>query len=86
MSIISFVVVHRVTKEVDADSREAKSFLKNEEKALKQKEEVSEPQASVPLSSESRYHPASSLYSCILLFRSFSVHAKLHFTTIVSVN
>ncbi|XP_050990257.1 LOW QUALITY PROTEIN: craniofacial development protein 1 [Labeo rohita] len=43
----------RVTKEVDADSREAKSFLKNEEKALKQKEEVSEPQASVPLSSES---------------------------------
>uniref|UniRef100_A0A9J8B959 Craniofacial development protein 1 n=1 Tax=Cyprinus carpio carpio TaxID=630221 RepID=A0A9J8B959_CYPCA len=42
----------RVTKEVDADSREAKSFLK-EEKVLKEKEESSEPQPSVPLSSGS---------------------------------
>ncbi|XP_026143335.1 craniofacial development protein 1 [Carassius auratus] len=42
----------RVTKEVDADSREAKSFLK-EEKVLKEKEESSEPQPSVPLSSAS---------------------------------
>lgn len=44
----------RVTKEVDADSREAKSFLKEEEeKVLKEKEESSEPQPSVPLSSGS---------------------------------
>ncbi|XP_051726359.1 craniofacial development protein 1 [Ctenopharyngodon idella] len=45
----------RVTKEVDADSREAKSFLK-EEKALEGKEEQSvssEPRPSVPLSSGS---------------------------------
>ncbi len=55
-----FVVVHRITKEVDADSREAKSFLK-EEKVLKEKEESSEPQPSVPLSSGSRYHPRASL-------------------------
>ncbi len=54
LSIIYFVVVHRITKEVDADSREAKSFLK-------EKEESSEPQPSVPLSSESRYHPSASL-------------------------
>ncbi|XP_016143355.1 craniofacial development protein 1-like [Sinocyclocheilus grahami] len=44
----------RVTKEVDSDSREAKSFLKEEEeKVLKEKEESSEPQPSVPLSSGS---------------------------------
>ncbi|XP_048024201.1 craniofacial development protein 1 [Megalobrama amblycephala] len=45
----------RVTKEVDADSREAKSFLK-EEKALEEKEEQpvsSEPRPPVPLSSGS---------------------------------
>ncbi|XP_016350132.1 craniofacial development protein 1-like [Sinocyclocheilus anshuiensis] len=36
----------RVTKEVDSDSREAKSFLKEEEKVLKEKEESSEPQPS----------------------------------------
>ncbi|XP_067245427.1 craniofacial development protein 1 isoform X2 [Chanodichthys erythropterus] len=45
----------RVIKEVDADSREAKSFLK-EEKALEEKEEQSvssEPRPSVPLSSGS---------------------------------
>lgn len=45
----------RVTKEVDADSREAKSFLK-EEKALEEKEEQSvssEPWPSAPLSSGS---------------------------------
>ncbi|XP_016391210.1 craniofacial development protein 1-like isoform X5 [Sinocyclocheilus rhinocerous] len=42
----------RVTKEVDADSREAKSFLK-EDKVLKEKAESSEPQPSVSLSSAS---------------------------------
>ncbi|XP_059420949.1 craniofacial development protein 1-like [Carassius carassius] len=41
----------RVTKEVDADSREAKSFLKKEDKVLKEKEESSVPQPSVSLSS-----------------------------------
>lgn len=63
LSIISLVVVRRVTKEVDADSREAKSFLK-EEKALEEKEEQSvssEPQPSVPLSSGSRYHLSATL-------------------------
>ncbi|KAK2894747.1 hypothetical protein Q8A67_011976 [Cirrhinus molitorella] len=43
----------RVTKEVDADSREAKTFLKQEEKVLKETEESSEPQPSLPLSSGS---------------------------------
>ncbi|XP_052387781.1 craniofacial development protein 1 [Carassius gibelio] len=43
----------RVTKEVDADSREAKSFLKKEDKVLKEKEESSGPQPSVSLSSGS---------------------------------
>ncbi|XP_016125497.1 craniofacial development protein 1-like isoform X4 [Sinocyclocheilus grahami] len=47
--------VVQVTKEVDADSREAKSFLKNEDKVVKEKEESSEPQPSVSLSSGSRY-------------------------------
>uniref|UniRef100_A0A8C2ANS9 Craniofacial development protein 1 n=2 Tax=Cyprinus carpio TaxID=7962 RepID=A0A8C2ANS9_CYPCA len=42
-----------VTKEVDADSREAKSFLKKEDKVLKEKEESSEPRPSVSLSSGS---------------------------------
>ncbi|XP_016125494.1 craniofacial development protein 1-like isoform X2 [Sinocyclocheilus grahami] len=45
--------VVQVTKEVDADSREAKSFLKNEDKVVKEKEESSEPQPSVSLSSGS---------------------------------
>ncbi|XP_043120172.1 craniofacial development protein 1 [Puntigrus tetrazona] len=43
----------RVTKEVEADSREAKDFLKKEEKELQEKEESSESQPSVPLSSGS---------------------------------
>ncbi|XP_051512837.1 craniofacial development protein 1-like isoform X2 [Myxocyprinus asiaticus] len=47
----------RVTKEVDADSREAKSFLKEEEKAHEDKEQQSsssEPEPILPVSSGSR--------------------------------
>ncbi|XP_051580156.1 craniofacial development protein 1-like [Myxocyprinus asiaticus] len=46
----------RVTKEVDADSREAKSFLKNEEKTQEDKEQQSissEPKPSLPICSGS---------------------------------
>lgn len=58
---------HRVTKEVDAGSREAKSFLKNEEKLLEDEKEPSvsfQPQPPHPLSSGSRYNPYSLAICC----------------------
>lgn len=53
---------YRVSKEVDANSREAKSFLKKEETETSQENcekqpTSSEPSPSVPTSFGSRYHP-----------------------------
>lgn len=61
VNVAAYVYLHRVTKEVDADSQEAKSFLKKEEKEAEQQTSMSKASAASSLTAGPRYKHKHSL-------------------------